>query len=112
MSKPFMKSTLAFAVLSALAVSVQAQDQVTEEQKAALQTEATKLQTIVVTTAGGFEQNIADAPASISVITAEELQKKSYTDVGCVDTFSLKNSEVVKSNRQTQFYYSLCLVPC
>lgn len=34
----------------------------------------------MVTTAGGFEQNIADAPASISVITAEELQK-SYTDV-------------------------------
>ena len=34
------------------------------------------------------------------------------TYLGCVDTFSLKNSEVVKSNRQNQFYYSLCLVPC
>lgn len=32
--------------------------------------------------------------------------------LGCVDTFRLKNSEVVKLNRQTQFYYSLCLVPC
>ena len=81
MNKPFMKSTLAFAILSALAASVQAQNQLVEEQKAAIQSEATKLQTIVVTTAGGFEQNIADAPASISVITAEELQKKSYTDV-------------------------------
>jgi len=35
----------------------------------------------VVSTASGFEQNVADAPASISVITAEELQKKAYTDV-------------------------------
>ncbi|RBQ29422.1 TonB-dependent receptor domain-containing protein [Aliarcobacter vitoriensis] len=44
--------------------------------------ETTKLDDIqVVTTASGFEQNVADAPASISVITAEELQKKSYTDV-------------------------------
>ena len=37
---------------------------------------------------------------------------RSGEKLGCVDTFSLKNSEVVKSNRQTQFYYSLCLVPC
>jgi outer membrane receptor for ferrienterochelin and colicins len=40
-----------------------------------------------VTTAGGYEQNIADAAATISVITAEELEKKSYTDV----TDALKN---------------------
>ena len=40
-----------------------------------------KLQEVTVTSATGFEQNIADAPASISVITAEELQKKSYKDV-------------------------------
>lgn len=37
--------------------------------------------TTVVSTASGFEQNIADAPASISVISAEELNKKSYTSV-------------------------------
>ena len=37
---------------------------------------------------------------------------RAESKLGCVDTFSLKNSEVVKSNRQTQFYYSLCLVPC
>src|SRR5690606_37854763 len=79
MKKPFIKSTLAFAVVSAMAVSAQAQEQAVQEQKN--DAEAVKLQTIVVTTAGGFEQNIADAPASISVITAEELQKKSYTDV-------------------------------
>ncbi|ENW24883.1 hypothetical protein F925_01539 [Acinetobacter lwoffii NCTC 5866 = CIP 64.10 = NIPH 512] len=81
MNKPFLKTTLAFAVFTAMTVSVQAQDQVTEEKEGIVQADATKLQTIVVTTAGGFEQNIADAPASISVIMAEELQKKSYTDV-------------------------------
>ncbi|WP_418186302.1 TonB-dependent receptor domain-containing protein [Aliarcobacter vitoriensis] len=41
----------------------------------------------VVTTASGFEQNVLDAAASISVITAEELEKKSYSDV----TDALKN---------------------
>lgn len=35
----------------------------------------------VVVTASGYELAVKDAPASISVITAEELQKKSYTDV-------------------------------
>lgn len=43
-------------------------------------TAADQLETLVVT-AGGFEQNISDAPASISVISAEELNKKSYTSV-------------------------------
>jgi outer membrane receptor for ferrienterochelin and colicins len=41
----------------------------------------------VVVSASGFEQSVKDAPASISVITAEELKKKSYTDV----TDALKN---------------------
>ena len=50
--------------------------------------ETTKLDEIqVVTTASGFEQNIKDAAATISVITADELQKKSYSDV----TDALKN---------------------
>lgn len=35
----------------------------------------------VVVSASGFEQSVKDAPASISVITAEELKKKSFTDV-------------------------------
>ncbi|NHI01045.1 TonB-dependent receptor domain-containing protein [Oceanimonas sp. MB9] len=42
--------------------------------------EFTALDTVVVT-AAGFEQNIADAPASISVISREELEKKAYTDI-------------------------------
>ncbi|PUE67455.1 TonB-dependent receptor domain-containing protein [Arcobacter lacus] len=41
----------------------------------------------VVTTASGYEQNIADAAATISVITAEEIEKKSYVDI----TDALKN---------------------
>ena len=74
MNKPFLQSALAFAVMSAMSAAVHAEGQMVQEN-------VTKLETIVVTTAGGFEQNIADAPASISVITGEELQKKSYTDV-------------------------------
>ncbi|KAG1304952.1 hypothetical protein G6F62_015654 [Rhizopus arrhizus] len=35
----------------------------------------------VVVTASGFEQQIKDAPASISVITREDLDKKFYRDV-------------------------------
>ncbi len=35
----------------------------------------------VVVTASGFEQQIADAPASISVITREDLERKFYRDV-------------------------------
>lgn len=40
----------------------------------------TQLDAMVVT-AGGFEQTIADAPASISVIDREELEKKSYRNI-------------------------------
>ncbi|WP_447982021.1 ligand-gated channel protein [Achromobacter kerstersii] len=41
---------------------------------------AKTLETVVVT-ASGFEQQIQDAPASISVITREDLDKKFYRDV-------------------------------
>lgn len=47
---------------------------------AAVAEDYTALDTVVVT-AAGFEQNIADAPASISVISREELEKQSYTDI-------------------------------
>lgn len=43
--------------------------------------EPIELQPTTVVTAAGFEQNIADAPASISVITREQLEKQSYTSV-------------------------------
>lgn len=76
MNKSLLQSTLALSVIAAMSSATQA-----NEQSATVQNNVIKLETIVVTTAGGFEQNIADAPASISVISAEELQKKSYTDV-------------------------------
>jgi outer membrane receptor for ferrienterochelin and colicins len=41
---------------------------------------ATQLQQLVVT-AAGFEQNVADAPASISVITREELETGAFRDL-------------------------------
>lgn len=74
MHTALIKSALTCAVITAMASTVQAKEGDVAQQQ------VTKLDTIVVT-AGGYEQNIADAPASISVITAEELQKKSYTDV-------------------------------
>ncbi len=37
--------------------------------------------TIMVTTASGFQQKIEDAPASISVVTREQLENKAYRDV-------------------------------
>ncbi len=40
-----------------------------------------ELQPTTVVTAAGYEQNIADAPASISVISREQLEKQSYTSV-------------------------------
>ncbi|OCL98620.1 Colicin I receptor precursor [Aliarcobacter thereius] len=64
-------------------------------QNMVLANDTTKLDDVkVVTSASGFEQNIADAAASISVITAEELEKRSYTDV----TDALKNVPGINVN--------------
>lgn len=46
-----------------------------------------ELAEITVTSASGYEQNIKDAPVSITVISAEEIAKKSYTDVADVLKF-------------------------
>lgn len=40
-----------------------------------------KLEAVQVVSAAGYEQKITDAPASISVVTKEELQKRSYTNL-------------------------------
>lgn len=63
----YLHSTLAaaIAIISAGSVSVSAQ-------------ETKKTLDKVVVSAAGFEQKITDAPASISVVTAEELAKKPY----------------------------------
>src|SRR5690606_14260505 len=62
--------------LSALAFAITAMGSVST----VVAQESAELKTIVVT-ATGYEQNIADAPASISVVTREDLEKQSYTDV-------------------------------
>ncbi|GGJ90819.1 ligand-gated channel protein [Pseudomonas matsuisoli] len=49
--------------------------------------EALELGTTTVRSASGFEQNIADAPASISVVSRKELEKQSYSDI----TDAMKN---------------------
>ena len=71
-TRPVFQKTLLAATLASLAYSATAQEK--------------ELGPVVVS-ASGFEQSVKDAPASISVITAEELKKKSYTDV----TDALKN---------------------
>lgn len=66
----FSRRALAKAVsLSSMAIAAAATAQ-----------ENTSLDPVVVT-ASGFEQSIADAPASISVISGEELNRQSYSDI-------------------------------
>lgn len=75
----------------------------------------TQLQNVVVT-ASGFEQQIEDAPASISVISREELEKKAYKDItdalkdvpGVVITGGGSNSDI--SIRGMAAGYTLILV--
>lgn len=74
MNKPFLKTTLAFAVTSLMTGNAFAVEAVVP------QAEATKLQTIVVT-ATGYEQDLAKAPASITVIDRGELDKREYNDI-------------------------------
>lgn len=45
------------------------------------QSEAPPNMEVIVVTASGFEQRIIDAPASISVITSEELQRTQFTNI-------------------------------
>ena len=66
-SQPQFRRTLLAVTLASLSCSAVAE-------------EALDLGQVVVT-ASGFEQNLRDAPAAITVITEEELKKKSYTDV-------------------------------
>lgn len=59
---------LSIAVAASMSSLVHAQD-------------AIELQPTTVVSAAGYEQNIAKAPASISVITREQLEKQSYTNI-------------------------------
>ncbi|WP_449045055.1 TonB-dependent receptor domain-containing protein [Paracoccus versutus] len=70
----------------------------------------------IVITAAGFEQNIKEAPASISVITAEELQKGNFTSLtdalkevqGVVTTGTANESDIFIRGLPGQ--YTLILV--
>ena len=70
----------------------------------------------VVVTASGFEQQIKQAPASISVVTREELENKSYRDVtdalrdipGVVVTGGASSSDI--SIRGMASKYTLILI--
>lgn len=61
-------------------------------------------QDTVVVTATGFEQKIQDAPASISVITKQQIEDKAYRDV----TDALKDvpGVVVTGGEQQRYQYS------
>lgn len=65
---PFHRTLIAVAAITSLSAMAQSS------------TEATQLSEVTVT-AGGYEQSVKDAPASITVITADEIAKKSYSDV-------------------------------
>lgn len=72
MSVKFRPNHLSYAIASALLVApVYAEEAVANDEK----------MEVIVVTASGYEQNILQAPASISVISAEELKLKSYSDV-------------------------------
>jgi len=73
MNKTLNQSALSFAVLAAMSSLAQANpDNSTAD--------ATQLNTIVVT-ATGYEQDLSKAPASITVIDREELEKREYNDI-------------------------------
>lgn len=70
MLKPSHLSPLSLALLATFA----------SHAALAQQSDPTQLDRIVVT-ASGFEQQVEDAPASITVLPREELQKRSYKDI-------------------------------
>src|SRR5690554_3504627 len=70
MHTPFKRSLLALAITGSQCLLL----------GNALADEAARLDKMVVS-AAGYEQKITDAPASISVITSEDLQKKPYANL-------------------------------
>ena len=67
-SSSFPKRALSVLVAAAIAGGAHAE-------------EANELDSIVVVSAAGFEQNINEAPATMSVITGDEIRDKSYTNI-------------------------------
>ena len=52
----------------------------TKEKSSSSATRNVKLQKSIVTAASGSEKNVIDAPASVNIITKEELEQKPYRD--------------------------------
>ena len=76
MGKNLTRSTLGLAVVGAMSSFAMANETVTT----GAEKDTTQLQTIVVS-ATGYEQDVSKAPASITVISREELDKREYNDI-------------------------------
>lgn len=106
MPKSLLKNTLHCSVLSSACLTAYANQD---------QGDPVKLDAIVVT-ASGYEQAIADAPASITVIDREELDKRNYNDITDVladvpgVTISGSGSTLDVSIRGMSSQYTLFLV--
>nr|WP_274631293.1 TonB-dependent receptor [Mesorhizobium shangrilense] len=75
--RKMLVNTCALLVVQGPALAQTAEEKKEEEAK---KSGATQLDRIVVT-ATGFEQNVKDAPASITVVTREELEKGTFRDL-------------------------------
>ena len=75
MTKRIVQSALSLSILSVLTSVTFAADQNTT-----IVANPVKLETIVVT-AAGYEQDVSKAPASMTVITKEELEARQYNDI-------------------------------
>lgn len=79
MSKRIIQSALSLSVIALMAGATNAAD-ILENSNTQSNQGAAKLQTIVVT-ASGYEQDLIKAPASMTVINRDELDKREYSDI-------------------------------
>ncbi|MBI0393235.1 ligand-gated channel protein [Acinetobacter bereziniae] len=81
LTRRIIQSALSLSIVTVMVGTAYAANSQDTSNKAENQsTEATKLDTIVVT-ASGFEQEVKQAAASISVLSQEDINKKAYRDI-------------------------------
>ena len=98
-----LKAALMLSAATSFFISAQADDKVSSNTNDAIAVEEAKdaaemninIGSVVVTTASGFEQEVKDAPASISVVSQQTINEKPFTDIGDV----LKDIEGVDIKR-------------
>jgi len=73
MKTQFKYGHIATCIAMAFSINAYAQDEATQ------QAESDKPMDVIVVTATGFEQKLTSAPASISIITAEDMQTRPFT---------------------------------